>query len=173
MRWLNPYFTQKPMHVLGQCFTFVIFMAVVIILMDKSKEFDMIDAIGIASMSASTGLVCISPRAKMARPLNILIGYAIGISSGLIWHLLTPYICHAGLSLNLARSYEFCSVFAIATAMFAMAITGFAHVPAIGFCIGIVIEYWNFGTISVIALAAICLSLLRLALDEKLIDIID
>lgn len=172
MRLLNPRFHGHQHKPVVQLVSAIGFMIAVLVIMTKTTEADILGAIGASSLAASACLLFSVPSAKAAKPLNIFLGYFIGISSGVLWHALTPPICQQMMSLSLLASYEVCSVLAIATSMLLMMILGFVHPPAVGLSLGLVVEYWQPETLYIILAAASLLAVLKKIYGEKMVDLI-
>jgi len=120
----------------------------------------------IASLGASTFIVFAMPKSITANSRNLIVGYLIGIISGLVFlplqhfYLIHPLVCRALIY-----------ALAVGLSILLMVVTDTEHPPASGVSLSIAISGFNiYATITVLA-SAIALAIFHTLFKNKLHDL--
>lgn len=124
----------------------------------------------IASLGATAFIAFAVPRSLHSGPKNLIGGYIVGISAGVLLSSL-----HSWLGMEGNWDYAILVVFgafAIALAMFVMVVTRTEHPPAASLALGLVLNEWTFVTLVVVMVGVIVLSVTKRLVLPMLLDLI-
>lgn len=124
----------------------------------------------IASLGATAFIAFAVPRSLHSGPKNLIGGYVVGISAGVLLSLL-----HTSLGMQGNWDYAILVVFgafAISLAMFVMVVTRTEHPPAASLALGLVLNEWSFVTLVVVLVGVIVLSVAKRLVLPMLLDLI-
>lgn len=127
----------------------------------------------IATLGSSIFLVFTRPHAFSSRPRPLLGGYLIGTAVGVLFYFLSHLPEMANMPLSQETTFIVFSALAVGCAIFAMVITSTEHPPAAGMALGLVINSWDMASLAVIMLAVIFMAILRRALQNFMIDLVE
>lgn len=170
---INPKFRQHPYRALGQMLVAVGYMLVVLMMIGRVSHSTILSAVGVSSLAASAFMVVFFPSLQASQPHRILIGYIIGLSSGVIWHTLMASNPSFGVEHLPAWKSDWVSLCAISTTMFTMMMLNLSHPPVVGLSIGLVLMPWEWPTLLVILFAALTLAGLKRILNPYLHSLMD
>ncbi|MDH5633269.1 MAG: HPP family protein [Gammaproteobacteria bacterium] len=127
----------------------------------------------IATLGSSVFLVFTRPHAFGSRPRSLLGGYGIGIVVGVVFYYLSHLPEMAQIPISQATTYIVFSALSVGCAIFLMVITSAEHPPAAGMALGLVINTWTIKALIVIMLAVVFMAVLRRALQNFMIDLVE
>lgn len=172
-QWFNQIFLQHKFHFLLQslliaAFIFFVLMGVV---SDKNQGMTLLSAIGISSLSSSAFTLFVAPHSPMAHPRRVLGAYTIAVLCGMIWHELAIFFIYKqDVTFNMAHAIA--GAFSAMSAMLLMAIFDFEHPPAMGFSVGLGVQFWDSWLLLVVSCAVILLCLLKILLRNWLVSLV-
>ncbi len=144
-------------------------VSLVVILLVEDAVFRAAIVVAVAS-SAFT--VFIVPNSIAAMPRRVIGGHVVAVIGGGIFSaiLLIPVIASAAETSRLP--IDMMAALSVGTGMFAMAITNTEHPPAAGTALGLVIHGWSWSAVVFILSSALVLSIIRLALKPRLVNLL-
>ena len=144
-------------------------VSLVIILLVEDAVFRAAIVVAVAS-SAFT--IFIVPNSVAATPRRVIGGHAVAVIAGGIFSaiLLIPAMEAAAEGSRLP--IDMMAALSLGTGMFAMAITNTEGPPAAGTALGLVIHGWSWSAVVFILSSALALSMIRLVLRPRLINLL-
>ena len=150
----------------------LVFMFFVLLALGQLTQELLLSAIGASSLASSVTTAFVAPGSKFTRAINVMGGYAIGITLGF-----SCFLCeHLFISLFpgtsiLVDGAIFGSI-AVGLSLLFMAMLKLEHPPAAGFALGLVLEKWDHYTILIVFIAVVTLTLLKRFCGRWLIDLV-
>lgn len=126
----------------------------------------------VAALGASTLIVFTTPCSNCSTPRRVVGGYVVGLTVGWLFHSfaqLSQGMFVAG-SDQVARAIS--GALAVGMAILVMVATGTVHAPAAGVALGLVLNSWDYLTITYILAAVAWLAIARWVLKPVLIDLV-
>lgn len=99
-------------------------------------------------------------------------GHTVAIITGSIFSAALTIPQLDSLALDSRIIIDVAAALSVGTGMLAMAVTNTEHPPAAGTALGLVIHGWTWSAVAFILTSALILSLIRLVLKPKLINLI-
>lgn len=127
----------------------------------------------IATLGSSIFLVFTRPHAFASRPRPLIGGYFIGTVVGVLFYFLSHLPEMANMPLSQENTLIVFSALAVGCAILGMVITSTEHPPAAGMALGLVINSWDLASLAVILLAVVFMAVLRRALQDFMIDLVE
>ena len=144
-------------------------VSLVVILLVEDAVFRAAIVVAVASTAFTIFIV---PNSVAATPRRVIGGHIVAVVAGGIFSsiLLIPGMESAAESSRLP--IDMMAALSVGTGMFAMAITSTEHPPAAGTALGLVIHGWSWSAVVFILSSALVLSIIRLALRPRLINLL-
>ncbi|MFC2061413.1 HPP family protein [Elusimicrobiota bacterium] len=163
---LDKEFKKNPKPFYFQCGLAMITMIGVLLFLDVLTHTALI-----ASLGATVFTVFTMPGSLSARARNLLGGYAIGITCGVVCGFLSNNAV-ADMLFTQEGSFILFAALSVGAAIFLMVITDTEHAPAAGISLGLVLNPWNLNTIVFIMGAVLFIAIVKKALHSHLKDLI-
>lgn len=124
----------------------------------------------VAAFGASSFIAFGLPHSTMAKPRNLIGGYAVGsLIGGGLYFLTTIPLEHPGA---LQAEHLLTCAVAVVLAMIVMTVTNTEHAPATSVALGLVINGWTPGVIVKVMIGITIISIINVVFKDKLIDLI-
>lgn len=122
-----------------------------------------------ASLGASSFIVFVMPKRRLARTINVVFGHLIGVGCAtLMWLILFLSI---GNYSTVDYPHYFAAAAAVALSTFIMIVTDLEHPPAAGTALGVTLEVLNYNVILIILIGVSSLSFIHYLLRDHLEDL--
>lgn len=153
-----------------QFFLVGLFVFAVLLLFRNVVDTGLLWALGVSSLSSSAFIVFTNPNIESSRPTNILASYFINIAMGSISHYtITRFIpTHSLFSPGAFYVFAAVAAAAVLVSMVLMIFFNVKHPPAVGICLIFIIDLQSYFIVTVVAIAAVVLALLRVLLGKQL-----
>ena len=125
----------------------------------------------LASLGSTAFVIFTVPHSYLSRPRPVIGGYLVAIAAGGPCHEMQVYGPLSTLTGPESSLIVF-GALAVAAAIFLMALTNTEHAPAAGVALGLVLNTWDYATLSFIFGACLFFSLMRWVLKDRLMDLI-
>lgn len=136
-----------------------IMVLLMLCLLGKAVENDVSLAIGVSSLAASIVLVFVGPESRKARVRNILLGYIIAMSVGLVFFYLNSFLISTKEG---SLFIQFCCAsVGVSLCAYAMFMLDALHPPAVGITLSLILEYWHARWLLLLVFAVITLIIIR------------
>ncbi|MFH1100730.1 MAG: HPP family protein [Methanobacteriota archaeon] len=126
----------------------------------------------ITSLGASAFIVFTMPNRYMSDPRRLIGGYIVGLTIGILFHLLLTLIIGNTVLVEHINTLVIFGAIAVGFSIFIMAVTNTEHAPAAGISLGLVINQWDYLTLLFIIGAILWMSIIRKLLKPYLMDLI-
>jgi CBS-domain-containing membrane protein len=166
MAFIDQQFKDNKRRYLVQCGLATACVLVILLVLDPLTDTTTIAALGASSFIAFT-----MPHKRASRPRLMIGGYVIGMVMGyLCYRLLTM---PALIALDFVQRYGevIFGALAVGSSIFLMVITDSEHPPAAGLALAFVITGTSVGTVAVVTLGIVSLSLTKTLLGPLLSDL--
>lgn len=122
-----------------------------------------------ASLGASSFIVFVMPKRRLARHINLVCGHLLGVGCAtLMWLIL--YLSLGDYTV-VGYPHYFAAAAAVALSTFLMIVTDLEHPPAAGTALGVTLEVLNYKVVLIILIGVCSLSLIHHILKERLEDL--
>lgn len=163
-------------HLVLQPLLGVFYIACVLLLLDATAGSAILWAIGSGCLASSCYIVFITPRSVTAQPHRIVGGYIVGITVGVLTHLLLKWIKHHfslddGAITTSEHLFWISAALTVGIAMFIMVVLNIEHPPAVGLSLVLVLDIEHYGIILAILGAAMVLAILKKILNPWLVNL--
>lgn len=155
-----------------QCLMIYCFISLVLFFMGSILEKDVLSAVGVSAIAASTFLVFCIPNASASHCKKLIGGYLVGLLLGMAGYFI---IHHANIFQTHITHYITFVIwggFTVGITSLIMAIFNVEHPPAAGLALGLAYERWENHVIIVIVISILCLCLIRYLLKDYLISLL-
>lgn len=164
-------------HLVWQLIAAVLFVTIVLFALGAVAQSALIWAVGAGALSSSACLVFSAPDSPVSKPSCIFGGYTVGLSIGLLMHiLLTTVFAHIISSHPMlgAGGHVFwaCASIAVGLTMLCLVLFGFGHPPAVGVSLVLVLDIRHYTIVWVILLCAFLLTIIRWVLGRYLVNLL-
>ena len=166
LRIIDRKFRQNKLHYLFQCGLAGLAMLAVLLFLNVLEHTAIL-----ASLGSTAFVIFTVPRSYLSRPRPVIGGYLVAIATGWPCHELQAWQAVGGLA-GPETSLIIFGALAVAAAILAMALTNTEHAPAAGVALGLVLNPWDYVTLTFIFGAALFFSLMRWLLKDRLMDLI-
>jgi CBS-domain-containing membrane protein len=157
----------------GLAVLYVAFILFLLSLVDSKAT--LLWAIGVGALSSSSYIVFVTPQAPVARSRRILGGYFVGITTGLIVHLILSKIytlMPENSYFHASHLFWMSAAITVGLSMLMMIIFSVEHPPAVGVSLVLVLNLDGYMTLFLIFIGAIILSCIKWLLRKWLINLI-
>ncbi len=164
-------------HLVWQLIAAVLFVTVVLFALGAVAKSALIWAVGAGALSSSACLVFSAPNSSVSKPSQIFGGYVIGLSVGLLMHiLLTTVLADMVLMHSVigAGTHVFwaCASVAVGVTMLLLVLLGFGHPPAVGVSLVLVLDIRHYTIVWVILFCAFLLAIIRWLFGRYLVNLL-
>ncbi len=143
------------------CLIIFLFVSFLLAMISSTLHGVVLGALGASALGSSAFLVFSMPNSPVSRNQCILGGYAIAIACGLCAYGMLTFMVTLGIDGSYEygngwfhlTAHELFGALAIALASLLMLWFRVPHPPAAGLSLGLVLDVWDIGTLSVIAIA--------------------
>jgi len=160
-------FKKNTLKYIVQCILASLTILAILFFLDVLDETAIITALG-----ASAFIVFTMPTQYSSDPRRLIGGYAVGLSVGFIFFLITNSEFVNSIFINETKTLILFAAIAVGVAIFIMALTNTEHAPAAGIALGLVINNWDYLTIIFILIAILWFVSVKLVLRKYLMDLI-
>jgi len=158
---INPNFKRNKKVYFLKCLVALCAMTFILISLKTISSNVILGAIGASSLASSVFIAFSLPDCASAHPRRMIGSYLISIIVGVIFYYIGTYfiLIHDYLSFSLI--YEIMGAFAVTTTMLMMILLSLEHPPAAGLALGLVLEPWEFRTLTIIIGAIIATAIIK------------
>lgn len=172
MALLDRKFSEYKKQYLLQCLLAGVLMVGVLFALGSVLKMDLLGAIGASSLASSICLVMMAPKSIMSRNRNVLGGYAIGISVGVLCYFSGELLRLFWPQLSINDSVVVFGAIAVAVTQLLMVLVDVEHSPSAGLAIGLVVEHWEWRSMLVIGLCVLMLAVIHHLLRKRLMSLV-
>jgi CBS domain-containing membrane protein len=171
--WINQVFKRHPLHFIMQSVLVVLYMLGVMLVLTYSHvaAMNVLTAVGATSLASSAFLVFTMPKSPSAKAYRVIGSYLCAMIAGIIGHYLAVLFAMS-FSLGLTMSQCFGAALAAGVVMVMMSMLDFAHPPAMGIAIGVVLDYWDDRTLIILLLAVLVLTVIKRVFHRWFINLV-
>ena len=154
----------------------VVYVAFILFLLSLvDQKATLLWAIGVGALSSSSYVVFVTPQAPVAKSRRILGGYFVGITTGLVVHIilsklytLMPESSH----FHASHLFWVSAAITVGLSMLMMIIFSVEHPPAVGVSLVLVLNLEGYMTLVLIFVGALLLACIKWLLRKWLINLI-
>ena len=122
-----------------------------------------------ASLGASSFIVFVMPKRRLARHTNLICGHLLGVASAaLMWLILFLFLDDYS---TVGYPHYCAAAAAVALSTFLMIVTDLEHPPAAGTALGVTLEVLNYKVVLIILIGVCSLSIIHHILRNHLEDL--
>ena len=160
-------FRKNISHYILQCGLATISIFIILIFLNVLTETAIIAALG-----ATTFIVFTMPNVYSSHPRPLIGGYLIGIICGISFNFLSEMNFFTKYFTSEMTLVAVFGALAVGFAIFIMVATDTEHAPAAGIALALVLNTWDYRTISFVIGAIIVLSIIKKVAKPVLLDLI-
>ena len=160
-------FRSKAPNYLLQCGLATVSLFVILLIQDA-----VLRAAIVVAVASTAFTIFVVPHSIASSPRRVIGGHAMAVATGSIFSalLLVPELATASEESRYLR--DVMAALSVGSGMFLMVVTNTEHPPAAGTAFGLVIHNWSWSSIGFILISALLLSLIRLTLRSRLVNLL-
>ncbi len=150
-----------------QCGLATVSLIIILLLEDAVFHAAIIVAVG-----STAFVVFIVPDSVAATPRRVIGGHAVAVVCGTAFAFALQISALASMSEGFPQAREVSAALAVGISIFLMVLTNTEHPPAAGTALGLLIPDWSISAVAFILISALVLSIVRIILRPKLINLL-
>ena len=126
----------------------------------------------VVAMASTVFTIFVVPNSVAATPRKVIGGHIVGVAAG---SLIAVVMALPALSPALEDSrllFDSLAALTVGLSIAVMVVTDAEHPPAAGAALGLVVQGWTLSSVGVILIGAVTLSLIRVALRPRLVNLL-
>ena len=126
----------------------------------------------VVAMASTVFTIFVVPDSIASRPRRVIGGHTAGVVAGSAVAAVVA-VLEVPMAVDSARTlFTAVAALTVGLSIVLMVLTNTEHPPAAGAALGLVVHEWSLSTVAVILVSAIALSIIRVALKPKLVNLL-
>ena len=160
-------FRRRSFSYVFQCGLATVALFVILLLQDA-----VLQAAIIVAVASTAFTIFVFPNSLASTPRKVIGGHAMAVIVGSIVAAMLHVPAVASAVQDSRYILDLIAALAVGAGILAMVLTNTEHPPAAGTVLGLVIHEWSWSVVGFIMISALALSVIRIALRPKLIDLL-
>ena len=126
----------------------------------------------IVAVASTVFVVFVVPDSVAATPRRVIGGHVVAVVCGSVFAFALQIPALESMSQEVANVRNLAAAIAVGVSIFLMVLTNTEHPPAAGTALGLMIPGWSISAVAFILISAVVLSIIRIILRPKLINLL-
>lgn len=142
---VNPQARRNKWHFILQCILLVVVVFIILLVLGRLLVNDILGAVGASALAATAFISFILPDSPVAKPRRVIGSYLIASLVGVVGTYAAKYIVSPGGEYFILV-HQVAGALGVGLTVFFMILFDYEHPPAVGFGLGLIIDYWDHWT---------------------------